>query len=134
MRIIKRLLAIRIIRFGLTGGIATLTHILVAFSALRFLEASVFTANIAGFCSAFSLSYLMQSLFVFQKSLTLQNAGRFFIVQASALLVSQLISECLSGVNDYIRVLFVVFLLPVITYVIHKVWTYKHTESTERTE
>ncbi|OEE68782.1 polysaccharide synthesis protein GtrA [Enterovibrio norvegicus FF-33] len=123
----EKFLAHRVARFGLTGGLASLTHISVAFAMLHFSASSVFAANLIGFACAFSLSYLMQSLFVFKKSLSLKNATRFFIVQFSALLISQLISESLSDTNNYLRVMLVVFMIPMVTYVIHRFWTYKET-------
>lgn len=117
----------RIARFFFAGGLATLTHIAIAFALLRFLGVSVLTANLLGFSGAFGLSYLMQSLFVFNKKLSLQNAKRFFSVQFSALLISQLISELFRNSNNYLQVLLVVLILPFITYFIHKVWTYQET-------
>lgn len=124
MNLVDKLLAHRIVRFALTGGLATLTHIVVAFALLHFFSACVFYANLTGFACAFGLSYLMQSLFVFRKTLSLKNLVRFFTVQFSALLVSQLISELLQGANDYLRVLLVVFMIPLVTYLIHRFWTY----------
>lgn len=124
MNLVDKLLAHRIVRFALTGGLATLTHIVVAFALLHFFSARVFYANLTGFACAFGLSYLMQSLFVFRKTLSLKNLVRFFTVQFSALLVSQLISELLQGTNDYLRVLLVVFMIPLVTYLIHRFWTY----------
>ncbi|CZF84453.1 GtrA-like protein [Grimontia celer] len=128
---LDNLLSLRIVRFGLTGGVATLTHIVVAFGLLHFFASTVFIANLFGFLCAFGLSYLMQSVFVFRRRLSLQNAWRFFIVQFSALMISQLISELFSGINEYLRVLLVVFLIPMVTYIIHKTWTYKDTDNTE---
>ncbi|MFD2177060.1 GtrA family protein [Veronia pacifica] len=124
--LLNRLLSVRLLRYVLTGGLATLTHIVVAFGALKFLTHSVFIANVMGFCCAFLLSYLMQSLFVFQQNLTLKNARRFFAVQFSALMIAQLISEIFQDTNSYLRVLMVVIMLPAITYLIHKFWTYRH--------
>ncbi|RXJ73501.1 polysaccharide synthesis protein GtrA [Veronia nyctiphanis] len=122
---LNKLLEIRVIRYGLTGGLATFTHVAIAFSMLHFFTPSVFLANVVGFCCAFILSYLMQSLFVFQHALTLKNAQRFFIVQFAALLTAQLISELFRDTNSYLRVLLVVLLLPAITYLIHRFWTYR---------
>ncbi|MEZ8141245.1 polysaccharide synthesis protein GtrA [Enterovibrio norvegicus FF-162] len=124
---VEKLLTYRLIRFGLTGGLASLTHIIIAFTLLLFFATNVFIANLIGFVCAFGLSYLMQSLFVFKKSLSLKNATRFFIVQFSALLIAQLISELFSETNSYLRVLLVVFMIPMVTYVIHRFWTYKET-------
>ncbi|WP_407331660.1 GtrA family protein [Enterovibrio sp. 27052020O] len=123
--ITNKLLAHRIVRFGLTGGLASLTHLCVAFALLHFFATNVFTANLIGFICAFGLSYLMQSLFVFKTALSRNNAMRFFVVQFSALLISQLISELLQDTNNYLRVLLVVFMIPLVTYFIHHFWTYK---------
>lgn len=122
---VEKLLSLRIVRFGLAGGIATLTHIGVAFTLLHVFSTNVFVANIFGFLCAFTLSYLLQSLFVFKKNLSLKHVKRFFMVQFSALLISQLISELFKDANSYLRVLLVVFMIPLVTYVIHRMWTYK---------
>ncbi|EEY73774.1 GtrA family protein [Grimontia hollisae] len=124
MNLIDNLLAHRIVRFAMTGGLATLTHIAVAFTLLHFFSTRVFYANLAGFACAFGLSYLMQSLFVFRSTLSLKNLVRFFTVQFSALLISQLLSEQLQETNSYLRVLLVVFMIPLVTYLIHRIWTY----------
>ncbi|KKD61496.1 polysaccharide synthesis protein GtrA [Grimontia sp. AD028] len=121
------LLSHRIIRYGLAGGLATLTHISVAFALLHFMAVSVFIANLLGFLTAFSVSYLLQSFFVFQQSLSLKNVSRFFVVQLTALLVSQLVSEAFQDTNNYLRVLLVVFMIPLVTYIIHRFWTYNNT-------
>jgi hypothetical protein len=39
-------------------------------------------------------------------------------------MAAQGISELFSDVNSYIRVLIVVVILPIITYLVHKVWTF----------
>ncbi|MDD1782057.1 GtrA family protein [Enterovibrio sp. ZSDZ35] len=120
----NNLLNIRIVRFALTGGLATLTHVVAAFAMIHFFTTPVFVANVVGFVCAFFLSYFLQSTFVFKQRLSLNNAFRFFIVQFSALLISQLISEAFQGASPYLRVLIVVVLIPLVTYIIHKVWTF----------
>lgn len=115
----------RIVRFGLTGGFATLIHLFVAFSVLYFLSLPVWFANFLGFICAFSFSYLMQTCFVFQKRFHLKNFIKFFIVQFSALVCAQLLSEIFSEMNHYLRVVIVVFLIPMITYMVHRLWTFK---------
>ncbi len=121
----KALLGYRLIRFFVTGALATLTHLLIAFSILYFTHFSVWLANLIGFLCAFCLSYLMQTLFVFKKKLSLPNLSRFFIVQFSALLCSQGLSELIGTTNHYLQVIIVVITLPLITYLIHKIWTFK---------
>lgn len=128
----SKMLERRIVRFGVTGGLSSFTHIVVAFSWLYLLSSSVFIANMVGFLCAFGLSYLLQSHFVFQRKITTQNAKRFFVVQFSALMVSQLFSSLFQDSNHYARVLLVVFMIPLVTYLIHRCWTYKDSENTQQ--
>jgi putative flippase GtrA len=123
----ERLLNYRIVRFALTGGMATAIHIAVAFSFIHLIEDNVLYANILGFSIAFLFSYFAQTVLVFRQPVKLNNALRFFLVQFGALMISQAISELFSDWNSYIRVMMVVVILPIITYLIHKVWTYSDT-------
>lgn len=124
----RQLLAMRIVRFGLVGGIATLIHIAAAFIYLYFLGDQVFVANLTGFSCAFGFSYLMQTRFVFSSRVRLDNASKFFIIQFAALLISQMISELDAEANSYYRVLFVAILLPLVTFFIHRGWTFARSE------
>ncbi|MCW8348059.1 GtrA family protein [Vibrio sp. ZSDZ65] len=121
---LERLLEYRIVRFALSGGIATAIHIVVAFLYLHFIQDSVFFANVIGFCLAFIFSYLSQTLLVFKQNVNWSNATRFFVVQFGSLMLAQGLSELISDLNSYIRVIVVVLILPVITYIIHKLWTF----------
>ncbi|MGF1751224.1 GtrA family protein [Vibrio cionasavignyae] len=122
--LLDRLLQYRIVRFALTGGMATAIHLVVAFSFLHLIQDNVLFANIAGFSLAFIFSYFAQTLIVFKNKVNWGNALRFFMVQFGALLVSQGISELFSDLNSYVRVVMVVVILPIVTYVVHKVWTF----------
>ncbi|MGV2990249.1 GtrA family protein [Vibrio sp. E150_011] len=127
--LLNRLLQYRIVRFGLTGGLATAIHISVAFVFLAYIKDNVFLANICGFTLAFIFSYFAQTVLVFRHKVNWGNAARFFLVQFGSLMAAQGISELfsnviLSDVNSYLRVIIVVFILPIITYVVHKVWTF----------
>ena len=123
---LDKLLTFRLIRFGLTGGLATLIHITFAFAVIRFVYDNAFIANVLGFSFAFLFSYLAQTLFVFKKRMNWINAARFFLVQFGALLLSQAISNFFPETNSYVKVIIVVCILPVITYLIHRVWTYSN--------
>ncbi|MFA0438422.1 polysaccharide synthesis protein GtrA [Vibrio sp. 10N.286.49.C2] len=124
MTMLDKLLSIRIVRFALTGGLSTAIHISVAFLFLHFVQDNVLLANICGFSLAFIFSYFAQTILVFKNKVNWGNAARFFIVQFGALLVSQGISELFSDLNSYVRVLMVVIILPIVTYVVHKLWTF----------
>lgn len=122
--LIQRLLDIPIIRYGLTSSGATVIHLLVAFSLLRWLNAAVLSANLVGFCCAFGFSYLIQSVWVFHRDIAWRNAAKFFTVQTGALLMAQLITALMPVENSYLHVILVVMILPFITFVTHKFWTF----------
>ena len=122
---IQRALEYKIIRYGLTGGIATAIHITIAYLYIYFIDTSLFISNILGFSIAFIFSYLVQSLFVFKHAINLIKAFKYFVVQFSSLLASILISHYIPLENSYIKTLIVVLILPLITYVVHKFWTFQ---------
>lgn len=128
-QMLDRLLQYRLIRFALTGGVATAIHIAVAFVYLHLIQDNVFLANIFGFGLAFIFSYFAQTLLVFKNSVNWGNALRFFMVQFGALLIAQGISELFADMNSYLRVILVVFILPIVTYIIHKLWTFSDPQS-----
>jgi putative flippase GtrA len=123
---ISKLYHSKLIRYALIGGSSTLIHLGIAFLWLYAVNASLFFANTAGFSVAFIFSYTVQSRFVFLHPLSLPKAFRYFIVQFGALLSALILSNALVGYNSYIKTLIVVVLLPLITFVIHKLWTFRH--------
>ncbi len=129
--IIQRLFEHQIVRYGFTGITASCLHLTVAFSLLKFSSSGVFLANLMGFAFAFTFSYLMQSLFVFKKSISLETVKRFFIVQFSSMLFSQLISALIPTGNRYLHTVLIVIMIPLITYLIHHFWTYKEHQKNE---
>jgi len=122
---IQKALEYKIIRYGLTGGISTAIHISIAYLYIYFIDASLFISNVLGFSVAFVFSYLVQSMFVFKHAINLTKAFKYFIVQFGSLLMSILISHYVPLENSYVKTLIVVLILPLITYVVHKFWTFK---------
>lgn len=121
---IKHLFPYEIIRYALVGGTATLIHVSVASLYIYFIHDSVFQSNIIGFLAAYVFSYLGQSKLVFQHAVGMQKAIKYFIVQFGALLLAIFSSEIFDSYNSYLRTLIVAILLPLITFVIHKFWTF----------
>ena len=122
---IQRALEYKIIRYALTGGVATSIHISIAYLYIYFIDTSLFTSNILGFSVAFIFSYLVQSIFVFKHAIKLIKALKYFVVQFSSLIAAILISHYVPLDNNYIKTLIVILVLPLITYVIHKLWTFQ---------
>ncbi len=128
---IQRALEYKIIRYALTGGMATAIHISIAYLYIYFVDTSLFVSNVLGFSIAFVFSYLVQSIFVFKHAVNLMKAFKFFVVQFSSLLASIGISHYVPLENSYIKTLIVVLFLPVITYVVHKFWTFQDHQHTK---
>lgn len=116
----------KLARYALIGGFSTLIHLGSAFLWLYTVNPSLFIANTAGFTIAFIFSYTVQSRYVFLHTLTFLKAFKYFIVQFGALLSALILSDMLVGVNNYVKTLLVVILLPLITFAIHKFWTFRH--------
>jgi len=122
---IRKALNYKLIRYALTGGIATALHITIAYLYIYFIDNSLFISNLLGFSVAFIFSYLLQSLFVFKHAIKLIKALKFFSVQFGSLLLSILISYYVPLENSYLKTLIILLLLPLITYVVHKFWTFQ---------
>lgn len=121
---IKSILFHKISKYAIIGGISTLIHMGVAAGYLYYIQDAVFAANISGFMVAYVFSYLMQSRFVFKHTINLVKAFKYFIVQFGSLLSSIALTEFLSHYNSYIKTVIIIICMPMITYIIHKVWTF----------
>ncbi|BEU05272.1 hypothetical protein OAG1_40720 [Agarivorans sp. OAG1] len=126
--LIAKLFSLRIARYGLTGVIATTIHFVLALAVLQYWPQAFALANFVGFSLAFVFSYLLQTCWVFQNQPSLNNALRFFVVQTSALCLSILLSSLLNDFSNIIKVAVVIVLLPLVTFVIHRCWTYSQAE------
>ena len=113
----------KIVRYGFIGGISTLTHISIAFSYLHFIADSIVFSNIFGFTGSFLFSYAVQSRYVFEHKISLVKAWRYLLVQITALILSILLAKYIP-LNNYLRIIVIAFILPVITFFIHKMWTF----------
>ena len=123
--LMTKVFSYKIIRYAFVGGISTLIHVLIASLYIHFISSSVFQSNILGFLIAYFFSYLVQTKYVFEHEISKEKAIKYFIVQFCALLIAILASDTFNTFNSYVRTLIVVFLMPLITFLIHKFWTFK---------
>lgn len=128
MGYLKSLLNFKIVRYGIIGGISTLIHLGITALYLYYVNSSLMESNIVGFMVAYIFSYIMQSAHVFGDAISWIKAFKYFIVQFGSLLSSILISDMTGDYNPYIKTLLVVILMPLITFIIHKFWTFKRME------
>ncbi len=122
---IEYLISHKLIRYALIGGVSTLIHISVASAYIYSINNSLLQSNIVGFLIAYIFSYTIQSKFVFESTISRERAIKYFIVQILALLIAIGISDILSGYNSYIKSVIVALLLPLVTFFVHKFWTFR---------
>lgn len=112
-------------KYGLFGIITTLIHLFVAWFVLYTLSVSVFFANSMAFFTAFIFSYIFQTLYVFESEFKIVKFLKFFIVQFGTFLLSFTSSNFVHIENQYLHTLLIVAIMPLISFVIHKFWTFK---------
>lgn len=120
-------ISMRIVKYGFVGIISTFIHLSIAWLYLYFISNSVFQSNIIGFLIAYLFSYTVQSIYVFEHKISLKKAVKFFVVQFSALLLAIFASYFIDR-SSYLETVFIIIVMPLITFIIHKFWTFKRKE------
>ena len=128
MHRLLRFFPARLFKYGIIGVVATLIHIGVASAYIYTVNNSLFQSNVAGFLVAFVFSYIMQSVYVFEHAISWRKAARYFIVQFGSLLAAIVISDMFTMLNSYVKTFLVVVFMPLVTFLIHKFWTFKTKE------
>ena len=116
---------LQLTKYGIFGVIATLIHLFTAWALIYFLDTTVFISNIVAFFVAFTFSYVFQTLYVFKTLFHFSKLLKFFTVQFGTFLFSYMLSDTISIQNSYLHTLLIVAIMPLITFVIHKFWTFK---------
>ena len=120
---------LRVLRFGLVGVLATLTHAGVSLASLRWLHLIPVAANGLGFCVAFFLSMAGHSLFTFRQPMTPAKAVRFATVAGSSAAFSSgvvLVGQHFSGLSPDVYLTAAALLTPAFNFVCHSLWTFRH--------
>ncbi|UCN01066.1 GtrA family protein [Sulfurimonas sp. SWIR-19] len=116
---------LQLAKYGFFGVLATLVHLLTAWAIIYFFAASVFVANTFAFFTAFVFSYVFQTLYVFHSTFHFKKLMKFFLVQYGTFLASYFLSDAFPVQNSYLHTLLIVAIMPLITFVVHKFWTFK---------
>jgi len=119
---------VQLAKYGFFGVLATIIHLFVAWAVIYFFGASVFVANMVAFLTAFGFSYIFQTLYVFNSSFHLFKFIKFFVVQFGSFLLSFILSNIFPVTNSYLHTLLIVAIMPLVTFTIHKFWTFKEIE------
>ncbi len=116
----------RIVRFILSGILATGTHSLSAYVLIIRLGWQPGPANACAFALATVVSYLGNTHWTFRAQHSKQLLFRFSVVVVGGCMVSWLIASTVAsfGFAWWIGVAAIVMIVPAITWVAHKKWTY----------
>jgi len=137
----KRHLSKELIRqllvFGCVGVAATATHYFIALGANRFGQVDLYLANILGYVSAVAISYFGHGRFTFKQTLNWAIFTRFVVVSLGALGTSELLLLALQKTlapPEYISLAVVVCTIPVLTFIMSKLWVFSGAASNQASE
>ena len=125
---IARLASLRIVRFGIVGVAATLTHVGVAQLSHVLLSQPPLLANVIGFLVAFAVSYGGHYHWTFESDLPHRRSlPRFLLVSLSAFIVSEFIVWSATGplgMPMSIAMGAVAIIVPLTSYIVNHAWTF----------
>ncbi len=114
-------------RFGVTGVLATATHVLVVFLFLRFIAYNPPLANGIAFCVATAGSFVLHSKWSFARPMGGTTFAKFLTVSLLGCALTVIVSAIADahGYSPAVGVACVVLTVPPLTYVLHRSWTYR---------
>lgn len=116
-------------RFAAMGGVATLTHLIVALTLNERLGLSALTANFLAFTTAILISYLGNHRWTFTRQGRHDHyLPRFLIVALTGMILNQLIVYGiveLGGWSYRLALAVVVLIVPLITFSLNRQWVFK---------
>ncbi|WP_028226039.1 GtrA family protein [Paraburkholderia ferrariae] len=115
----------RIVRFIVSGGVATGVHVSVAWCVFEWIVRDSTVANVTAFVVANVVSFLLQTLWSFSSQPTFARFLRFGAVSLGGFLVAALIPLACGRQNMWLPTLAVVVCIPAVSYVMHSRWTYR---------
>jgi putative flippase GtrA len=117
----------RVLRFGISGLLATGLHVLIAVTLIRSVLLPPSIANGAAFAMATIFSYLINTMWSFGRPLHGRNLLRFCAVSCIGLILAMIISGAAQhfGLHYMLGIFFVVLTVPPVTFLLHTFWTYR---------
>ena len=132
MRLIELL---RIARFGIVGLTAAAVHYWVVIALVEVVLIAPLQANVGGFFVAFWISYFGHRHWTFSDAVATHNEGehssflRFLLVALLGFCMNELLFYLLlryAGWPYYFALAVVVFTVAVMTYVLSRLWAFRH--------
>lgn len=119
---------LQMVRFGLVGGIATFTHLIVA-TGLLFVapSAPLIAINIVAFVVAFGVSFIGHSRYTFKAKGSLP---KFLIAALAGLAANNLVLVGLMALRapDLPSLWAATLAAPLVVYAISKTWAFSHAQ------
>ncbi|MBN1378408.1 MAG: GtrA family protein [Gammaproteobacteria bacterium] len=115
--------------FGLVGITATVTHYLVALFCHEGLKINLYVCNLIGYSSAVAVSFFGHGRYTFQITLSQDIFRRFVVVSVATFLASEGMLAALENsmqLSHRISLAVVVLTIPVITFLLNKMWVFRH--------
>jgi putative flippase GtrA len=117
----------RIVRFTISGVLATAVHIVIAASLIEFFSVHPAIANGFAVFGATLFSYVINTIWSFSSKLHGRTLMRFLTVSSGICLLASGVSWLAEwyGLNYWIGIIFVISFIPPITFSAHNLWTYR---------
>jgi putative flippase GtrA len=120
----------QIIQFGIVGVTAALVHFTVVVSLVELYLLRPLIANIAAFLVAFNVSYLGHRNFTFRGTTTRHQVAipRLFFTSCGLFAANEGLFYFFMNVTKLpytAALLLVLFILPVVTFMINKLWVFR---------
>lgn len=118
-----------LIRFGFVGGLATLTHFLVASALFAWTPTGIYVANLAGFLVAVAVSFLGHRNLTFKaKDAGRASAVKFSLVAIGGFLVNTAVLAAITvaiGRETLVSLAFSIAVAAAFVYVASKFWAFR---------
>ena len=106
--------------------LSTLIHLGIATSFAFFIYKSYLFANVSGFLVTVVWSYYAQSKYVFYHAIQKKSSAKFFFIQIISFGVALMLADYNKELNIYLKTLLVCLIFPFLTFLTHKIWTFKN--------
>lgn len=119
---------ISVLRFGIIGIVATITHIVIVAFILAFNLMPIFTANFTAFLTAFCVSFIGNYKWTFKSHNNLKRSlGRYFLIASLGFIVNNIILFILIYEKIlpplYAAIISACF-IPIVTFLLSKYWAF----------
>lgn len=117
----------QLIRFIITGGMATVIHQSTAMASIAWWHASYGSSNALGFLTGTSVAYFINTRWSFKKGVRLKNMVTYWMVALIGLLLSYAIGRMADTMKwpYWVVMALTIGIIPFVSYNCHSRWTYQ---------